>query len=38
MALIKPKFGGVAESDEIGLPVTQTGMILPCGASAIWHK
>lgn len=37
-AIIKPKFGGVAESDEIGLPVTQTGMILPCGASAIWHK
>lgn len=37
-ALIKPKFSGVAESDEIGLPVTQTGMILPCGASAIWHK
>ena len=37
-ALIKPKVGGVAESDEIGLPVTQTGMILPCGASAIWHK
>lgn len=37
-ALIKTKFGGVAESDEIGLPVTQTGMILPCGASAIWHK
>lgn len=37
-ALIKPKFGGVAESDEIGLPVTQTEMILPCGASAIWHK
>lgn len=37
-ALIKPKFDGVAESDEIGLPVTQTGMILPCGASAIWHK
>ncbi len=37
-ALINPKFGGVAESDEIGLPVTQTGMVLPCGASAIWHK
>lgn len=37
-ALIKPKFGGVAESDEIGLPVTQTEMVLPCGASAIWHK
>lgn len=37
-ALIKPKFGGEVESDEIGLPVTQTGMILPCGASAIWHR
>ncbi len=37
-ALVKPKFGGRVESDEIGLPVTQTGMILPCGASAIWHK
>ncbi len=37
-SLVKPKFGGRVESDEIGLPVTQTGMILPCGASAIWHK
>ncbi len=37
-ATVKPKFGGKVESDEIGLPVTSTGMILPCGASAIWHK
>jgi 23S rRNA (cytosine1962-C5)-methyltransferase len=37
-AVIKPKFGGTVESDEIGLPVTHTGMVLPCGASAIWHK
>lgn len=37
-SLIKTKFGGTVESDEIGLPVTQTGMILPCGASAIWHR
>lgn len=37
-SLVKPKFGGKVESDEIGLPVTQTGMVLPCGASAIWHK
>ncbi len=37
-SLVKPKFGGEVESDEIGLPVTQTGMVLPCGASAIWHK
>lgn len=37
-SLVKPKFGGEVESDEIGLPVMQTGMVLPCGASAIWHK
>jgi 23S rRNA (cytosine1962-C5)-methyltransferase len=37
-SLVKPKFGGEVDSDEIGLPVTQTGMVLPCGASAIWHK
>lgn len=29
-------FGGRVESDEIGLPVTETGMVLPCGASAFW--
>ncbi len=33
---IVPQFGGTVEGGEIGLPVTQTGMILPCGASAIW--
>lgn len=37
-SLIKPKFGGKVSSSEIGLPVTQSGMILPCGASAIWEK
>ncbi len=37
-SVIKPKYNGIVESDEIGLPVTSTGMILPCGASAIWHK
>lgn len=35
---VKPKFGGSVSSSEIGLPVTETGMILPCGASAIWTK
>ena len=33
---IVPTFGGMVEGGEIGLPVTETGMILPCGASAIW--
>ncbi|MCM1363365.1 MAG: class I SAM-dependent methyltransferase [Faecalibacterium sp.] len=37
-SLIKPKFGGNVSSSEIGLPVTETKMILPCGASAIWLK
>lgn len=35
--LIKQKFGGRVSSDEIGLPVTQTGFILPCGSTAIWQ-
>ena len=37
-SVITPRFGGTAESDEIGLPVTASKMILPCGATAIWHK
>ena len=36
--LVKPKFGGEVSSSEIGLPVTKSKMILPCGASAIWTK
>lgn len=31
-AVVK-RFGGRAMSDEIGLPVTQSGLVLPCGAS-----
>ena len=30
------KFGGKVTADEIGLPVTESGMVLPCGSSAIW--
>ncbi|MBQ5905576.1 MAG: class I SAM-dependent methyltransferase, partial [Clostridia bacterium] len=37
-AVVKKKFGGKVTSSEIGLPVTDTGMVLPCGASAIWQK
>ena len=32
----KKKFGGTVSSDEIGLPVTETGMTLACGGTAIW--
>lgn len=32
------KHGGQVEAEEIGLPVTSTGLILPCGASGRWEK
>ena len=32
------RFGGHVDSQEIGLPVTQTGLVLPCGASGRWEK
>lgn len=33
---ITSRFGGHAEAEEIGLPVTSNGLILPCGASGRW--
>lgn len=35
---IAAKRGGNVVSDEIGLPVTRTGIALPCGASSRWTK
>lgn len=32
------KHGGKVVSDEIGLPVTSNGLILPCGAAGRWQK
>ena len=34
--LITPRFGGHTESDELGLPVTDSGLVLPCGATGRW--
>ena len=34
--LLQPRFGGSVSADEIGLPVTATGLSLPCGSTAIW--
>ncbi len=34
---IKSRFGGKTESGELGLRVTQTGGMLPCGASSRWQ-
>ena len=31
-----PQLGGHVESSEIGLPVTTSGLVLPCGASGRW--
>lgn len=30
--------GGHVEAEEIGLPVSNTGLVLPCGASGRWSK
>lgn len=30
------KFGGNSEAQELGLPVTDSGLILPCGAACRW--
>ena len=30
--------GGTVSADEIGLRATQTGLVLPCGSTAIWEK
>ncbi|MBQ4105599.1 MAG: class I SAM-dependent methyltransferase [Clostridia bacterium] len=37
-SVIIPKMGGSVTCDEIGLPVTQSGLVLPCGSTAIWQK
>lgn len=35
---VAAKFGGKVVSDEIGLPVSANGLVLPCGASGRWEK
>lgn len=32
------KYGGRAEAQEIGLPVSSNGLVLPCGASGRWER
>ena len=34
--LVTKKHGGHTESEELGLPVTNTGLCLPCGATGRW--
>lgn len=35
---LKTRFGGRVSSSEIGLPVTASGLVLPCGSTAIWQN
>ncbi len=35
--LLCPRFGGSVTSSEIGLQVSSTGLVLPCGATSIWQ-
>ena len=36
--LVRKKFGGRVSSGEIGLPVAESGLVLPCGSTAIWES
>ena len=33
---VKAKFGGNISSDEIGLPISSSELVLPCGTSCRW--
>lgn len=36
-ATVGKKYGGATYSSEIGLPVKHSGMVLPCGSTALWY-
>lgn len=36
--IVRSRFGGHISSDEIGLPVFNTPLVLPCGAAGRWEK
>ena len=36
--LVAEKYGGKCTWDELGLPVTETGLALPCGATGRWFS
>ena len=38
MATELKEFDGIVTGDEIGLPVSSTGLVLPCGASGRWES
>ena len=36
--LVSKKYGGKTRCDELGLPVTNTGLALPCGSTGRWTR
>ncbi len=37
LAVALKQFEGTVDSQEVGLPVSSTGLVLPCGASGRWE-
>ena len=37
-SIFTKKFGGHSDSRELGLPVTDSGLVLPCGATCRWER
>jgi 23S rRNA (cytosine1962-C5)-methyltransferase len=37
-SIFSAKFGGHTDSGELGLPVTASGLVLPCGSTGRWHR
>ena len=37
-SIVTKRYGGSTVSDELGLPVTASGLVLPCGAAGRWTK
>ena len=37
-SIIEKTHGGKVEAEDIGLPVRENGLVLPCGSSARWSR
>lgn len=37
-SVVPKKLRGKVSADEIGLPVSESGLVLPCGATAVWER
>ena len=37
-SIFTKKYGGTSRAEELGLPVTDSGLVLPCGSTCRWQK